>query len=182
MGETGESASSSAEPAPFKGFDRTHFGAAASKLVAASVGGHHGRLVLPPAHKHYSLADIEWMIPPPVLNGQFAVASWAFVSDEVDRRLSADSTPRVRRRPDEWKSGDTTWIVDLVGERRGGCVQWLKSRLFKHNDAKNVERDAKGRARAATLEHVKAKVPIVGDRMTAKRFRSVAPLIMRDGA
>ena len=69
-----------------------------------------------------SLADIEWMILPPVTNGQFyvaeamdaetgfqapiAVATWAFVSEEIDRRLSAEfdaSRPLATRRMDEWR-------------------------------------------------------------------------------
>jgi cytolysin-activating lysine-acyltransferase len=170
MRETGESAGSGTEPAPFKGFDRTHFGAAASKLVAASIGDIAVVLSRSPAHKHYSLADIEWMILPPVFNGQFyvaeaanaetgfrapiAVATWAFVSDEVDRRLSAEATPRVHLRPDEWRCGEIAWIIDLAGSRHGvaGTLQWLKSTLFKDKDAKVLARDAKGMAHPATLD------------------------------
>ena len=169
MGETGESAGSRSEPAPFKGFDRTHFGAAASKLIAASVGDIAVVLSRSPAHKHYSLADIEWMILPPVLNGQYyvaeaanaetgfrapiAVATWAFVSHEVDHRLSAGSAPRGRLRPDEWKSGEIAWIVDLAGNPRGvmGALQWLKSGPFKDKDAKLSAPGGDGRTGVAML-------------------------------
>jgi hemolysin-activating ACP:hemolysin acyltransferase len=39
-------------------------GAAASKLFAASVGDMVVVLSRSPSHKHYSLADIEWMVLP----------------------------------------------------------------------------------------------------------------------
>jgi hemolysin-activating ACP:hemolysin acyltransferase len=169
MGQTGENGGSPAEPAPFKGFDRTHLGAAVSKLVAASVGDIAVVFSRSPAHKHYSLADIEWMILPPVFNGQFyvaeaasaesgfrapiAIATWAFVSEEVDHRLCADSAPRVRLRPDEWKGGEIAWIVDLAGNPRGvaGALQWLKSGPFKDKDAKVSAPRGDGRIQVETL-------------------------------
>ncbi len=170
MGQTGERGGSGAGPAPFKGFDRTHLGAAASKLVAASVGDIAVVFARSAAHKHHSLADIEWMILPPVTTGQFyvaeamdadtgfrapvAVATWAFVSEEIDRRLSAKSTPHVRLRPDEWKSGEIAWIIDLAGNPRGitGALQWLKSGPLKDKDAKLLAPGEAGRMRVDTLD------------------------------
>ena len=51
--------------------DRTQVGAAISKLISASIGDLVVVMSKSPAHKHYSLADIEWMVLPPVLAGQF---------------------------------------------------------------------------------------------------------------
>jgi hypothetical protein len=78
--------------------DETHRNAAASKFFAASPIFSRS-----PAHKHYSLADIEWTVVPPVAAGQFyvveitdkergfrapvAAVTWALVSQEVDARL-----------------------------------------------------------------------------------------------
>jgi cytolysin-activating lysine-acyltransferase len=144
-------------------------GAAASKLVVASVGDIAVVFSRSPAHKHYALADIEWMILPPVLLGQshvveamnkatgarapIAVVTWAFVSGETDQRLSADLTHRIRLRPDEWKSGNIAWIVDLVGAPAGmrHALQWLKAGPFKDKNLKLVVRDAMGVVRVETL-------------------------------
>jgi hypothetical protein len=43
------------------------------------------------------------------------VALWASVSTDVDQRLSDLSAP-WRLQPDEWCSGDTLWLVELVGD------------------------------------------------------------------
>jgi cytolysin-activating lysine-acyltransferase len=74
-----------------------------------------------PLHKHFALADLEWMVMPPILLQQFrvfhdkgrpvGVALWAFLSEEAEAKLSL--TP-VRLRPDDWKSGDRCWLVDLI--------------------------------------------------------------------
>jgi hemolysin-activating ACP:hemolysin acyltransferase len=48
--------------------------AAASKLVAASIGDIVVVLSRSPVHKLYSIAGIEWMAPPTVMAGQFTVA------------------------------------------------------------------------------------------------------------
>ncbi|MGO8739986.1 toxin-activating lysine-acyltransferase [Rhodoblastus sp.] len=156
--------------APPPKFDQRHIGAAASKLVAASIGDIVTVFSRSPAHRHFSLADVEWMILPAVLNGQFyvaefenrqtgfrapiAVATWAFVSEEVDRRICANPSQRIRLRPDEWKSGDIAWIVDLVGDPRGvaGAVEWLNAEPFKERGAKIAVGDRSGAIRIDTLD------------------------------
>ncbi|WP_158816036.1 toxin-activating lysine-acyltransferase [Methylocapsa sp. S129] len=60
-----------------KSLDPALVGAAASKLFAASIGDIVVVLSRSPAHKHYSLAHIEWMALPPVAAGQFYVAAGA---------------------------------------------------------------------------------------------------------
>jgi cytolysin-activating lysine-acyltransferase len=74
-----------------------------------------------PTHKHFALADLEWMVMPPLLLNQYRLfhndgqpigaALWAFLSEEAEAKLSL-SPPRLR--PDEWKSGDRCWLVDLI--------------------------------------------------------------------
>jgi cytolysin-activating lysine-acyltransferase len=78
-------------------------------------------------HKHFSLTDLEWMIMPALLANQFRVfhspkspvgfALWASLSPEVEAKLCAqvDSGAGARLRPDEWRSGDRLWLIDLVG-------------------------------------------------------------------
>src|ERR1700676_2460132 len=106
-----------------KSRDPAQIGAAFSKLFAASIGDMVVVLSRSPAHKHYSLADIEWMVMPPVFARQFyiveaaaekhgfrapvAAVTWAFVSDEVDKLLQTQSGTLRRLRPDQWQSGTT---------------------------------------------------------------------------
>jgi cytolysin-activating lysine-acyltransferase len=73
------------------------------------------------AHKHFAIADLEWMVMPALLLNQYRLfhhqgrpigaALWAFLSEEVEAKLSLNP---VRLRPDEWKSGDRCWLVDLI--------------------------------------------------------------------
>jgi hemolysin-activating ACP:hemolysin acyltransferase len=134
--------------------DKTQIGAAASKLFHASVGEIVTVFSRSPSHKHYSLADIEWMVAPAVLSGQFyvveaahrdngfrspiAAVTWAFVSAEVDRRLAEQATRLVRLRPDEWTCGEIGWLIDAVGGAAGidAALQWLKAGPFKERALK----------------------------------------------
>ena len=92
-------------------------------------------------YKHYSLRDLEWLVVPAIATGQcavmqtkvkgrqvpVAVALWASVSAEVDKRLSENITTPIRLRPDEWTSGDILWLIDGVGDPQG--VQLLLKQL-----------------------------------------------------
>ena len=89
-------------------------------------------LMRSPQHKHLALTDLEWLVFPPLTTGQVAVANvqakesgtsmpaavalWASVSPEVDKKLSENLTAPMRLRPDEWKSGDILWLIEAVGE------------------------------------------------------------------
>ena len=123
-------------------FSQQQLGSAASKLVSASIGDMAVVFSRSKSHQHYALADIQWMIVPPVVLGQFYVAelahkehgvrapvavlpeaskknvTWAHVSGEIDERLRASGGERIRLAPAEWKSGDITWLIDMAGEPR----------------------------------------------------------------
>lgn len=72
-------------------------------------------------HRHLFLADLEWALMPPLALQQFrlfhkdsvpiAQVTWAFVSAEVEERLTQG---RMRLKPEEWKSGDICWLIDVV--------------------------------------------------------------------
>lgn len=115
---------------------KKRIGAAVSKMISAAVGEIAIVMSRAPSHKHYALADIEWMVLPAVLSGQFYVAeatrredgarlpvaaiTWAKVSADVDKRLAAQSgSLPARIRPAEWASGETLWIIDMIGDPRG---------------------------------------------------------------
>jgi cytolysin-activating lysine-acyltransferase len=73
-----------------------------------------------PAYRHVFLADLEWMVMPPVLLNQFrlfrvenrivAFAAWAYLSEAVEKRLQE---PNPRLAPVDWKSGDRLWLIHL---------------------------------------------------------------------
>ena len=91
------------------------------------------------------LADLEWLVLPPVMAGQYrlaqapspvgrvkgkdgseqggvlvpvAVALWARVSDGIDKALSESLDKPVRLRPNEWASGDNIWLMAVAGDQR----------------------------------------------------------------
>ena len=111
-------------------------------------------LMRSPRYRHYTLGDLEWLVVPALTTGQWrvvgaqskqngvsipvAVALWAMVSAEVDKKLSENLHVPIRLRPDEWKSGDILWLVDAVGDPQV-VPQLLKQLLetsFKGREAK----------------------------------------------
>jgi cytolysin-activating lysine-acyltransferase len=111
-------------------------------------------LMRSPRYRHYTLGDLEWLVVPALTTGQWrvvgaqskqngvsfpvAVALWAKVSAEVDKKLSENLHLPIKLRPDEWQSGDILWLVDAVGEPRV-VPQLLKQLLetsFKGREAK----------------------------------------------
>lgn len=117
-------------------FNDLVFGASFARIVSV--------LMQSPHYKHYALSDLEWLVAPPLLSSQFAVldavvegialpvpvavALWAFVSIDVDRRLSEKPALPVRLRPDEWQSGDIAWLIDVIGDDRATPI--LKAQLL----------------------------------------------------
>lgn len=110
-------------------------------------------------YREVPLAHIEQFILPPLLTGQFAVmdaqikarrvpvavAFWAYVSPEVDRRLSITSEMAVLQ-PADWRSGDILWLIDIVGQTQasGQLMQELKKRIVAGREVKMRRRDANG--------------------------------------
>jgi hemolysin-activating ACP:hemolysin acyltransferase len=84
--------------------------------------------------RQYTLGDLEWLVIPPVMAGQYrigevktknegatlpvAVLLWAKVSAEVDERLAQSDSPTLRLRPEDWTSGDILWLTHAAGEPR----------------------------------------------------------------
>ncbi|MGO9544655.1 MAG: toxin-activating lysine-acyltransferase [Rhodomicrobium sp.] len=101
------------------------------KLATASFGGAISLFMRSPAHRHYTLSDLEWSLIPPLALNQFMMAEaklpngqavpvalvlWARVSAEIDARLSAAPRYPIRLHPNEWQSGDVIWIIDAIGD------------------------------------------------------------------
>jgi cytolysin-activating lysine-acyltransferase len=98
-------------------------------------------LMRDPNFRKMRLADLEWLVLPPIMAGQFrlaqmpsplghvkgkeggvmvpvAVALWARVSADIDKRLSENLDKAVRLGPGEWASGDNIWLMAAAGEQR----------------------------------------------------------------
>ena len=93
-----------------------------------------------PLHKHFAIADLEWMIMPALMLEQYRVfrgnpqppkegeeakpgntpmglALWAMLSEDAEKKLNdmvMGGQGPVKLRPDEWRSGDRLWLIDLV--------------------------------------------------------------------
>jgi len=123
-----------------------------------------------PRYRHYTLGDLEWLVLPPLLTGQcsvaeakskengtsipVAVALWASVSAEVDRRLAENLNTPIRLRPDEWRSGDILWLIDAVGDRRvvPGLLKQLADNTLKGREIKVRGRGEDGKVEVKNLQ------------------------------
>lgn len=116
-----------------------------SKTGATVLGEMVWLLTMSAEHKHFTLGDLEWLIMPPLMLGQYriyydgqspmALALWAYLSEEAERKLEKGGTSL---RPDEWRTdslevmdiltarnreGDGSPIADALGEPKGSL--WL---------------------------------------------------------
>ncbi len=92
-----------------------------------------------PLHKQFFISDLEWFVMTPVLLQQFrtyyasdkpiGVVLWASVSDQVAERFAQGTT---KLRPQDWKSGDNLWVVEVIAPFGGAeeMVKDLKDKVF----------------------------------------------------
>ena len=110
-------------------------------------------------YKEYKIGDLEWLLLPAITNRQFRIGEvkldeahggatvpaslvlWAFVSPEVDKRLTETTEPKLA--PAEWTSGDIPWLVHAAGETRfvRPVVDQLMATTFKGRTLKILGRD-----------------------------------------
>jgi cytolysin-activating lysine-acyltransferase len=107
-----------------------------------------------PLHKQFFISDLEWLVMTPVLLQQFrlfyddtkpiGVAFWGTVNGEVEDRLKAGTT---RLRPQDWKSGDRLWVVEVIAPFGGGeeMAKDLKAKVFPQRELKFLAVGAQGR-------------------------------------
>ena len=95
--------------------------------------------------RNMRLSDLEWLVLPPVMAGQFslaqapsphgrakgkaggqpeggvlvpvAVALWARVSDAIDKGLSENLDKPVRLKAGDWACGDNVWLMAVAGDK-----------------------------------------------------------------
>lgn len=85
-----------------------------------------------PEHKHYSLADLEWLIMPPVMLEQFriyyhnnmpvACALWAYVTPETEEKLKSGVK---RLRPEEWCGGAANFSNKPLDQKEAATARIL---------------------------------------------------------
>lgn len=140
-----------------------------SRHISATFGEIVSLLMRQPATKHHALADLEWLVLPPLIANQFSVAEaqsksqgfmtpiavvlWARVSAEVDQRLAESLDKPVRLTPAEWTSGDILWLIEASGEPRAlqALLQRLGKGRWQGNNVKFRGRDKEGRVTVHTL-------------------------------
>ena len=106
-----------------------------------------------PTHRHLFLADLEWLLMPPLLMRQFRIfrqnqipvgfVSWARMSEDAEKRFMENGH---RLRPGDWNSGDHPWIVDVVTPF-GGAPRMLRSireTVFPDEEVKLLARTGNG--------------------------------------
>lgn len=108
--------------------------------IASILGTVAALMIDSPMHQHFFLADMKWLVIPPIHlrqfrifrrdNHPFAYVSWAMLSEEAGERLKQGNH---RLRPDEWNSGDQAWIIDLIAPFGGHdeVLKDLKRNVFK---------------------------------------------------
>ena len=129
-----------------------------------------GVLMRSPHYRQYKLGDLEWLVIPPLMTGQFrigeakpetqgpslpvAVVFWASVSEEVDKRLMEAKSASPQLTPEEWKSGDILWLVHAAGETRfvRSVIDQLMKTTFKGREIKVLASDRDGNAKVHVLD------------------------------
>ncbi|MFK0209525.1 toxin-activating lysine-acyltransferase [Agrobacterium sp. NPDC090283] len=108
-----------------------------------------------PLHKHLMITDIEWLVTPPIMLGQFHLweragnpygfASWAFLGDEAEERIVTNGIRRLM--PTDWKSGDQLWLIDFICPFGGqeGLIEELKTRVLSAQRFKMLQAASGGR-------------------------------------
>jgi hemolysin-activating ACP:hemolysin acyltransferase len=87
------------------------------------------------AHAKTAESDIEAVVAPA------AVAFWASVSDETEAKIREQIKAGVfpiRLKPDEWNSGNTVWLLDVIAPSRELATRVLSnfSQVAKQNTIK----------------------------------------------
>ncbi|MBY3255810.1 toxin-activating lysine-acyltransferase [Rhizobium laguerreae] len=88
-----------------------------------------------PRYRSQMLSDLHHLVVDPLINDRIAIATpkavtgieppaiaiWATVSSEVDARIAEQAKAGVfpiRLKPEDWKSGDIVWLLDVIAPTR----------------------------------------------------------------
>jgi cytolysin-activating lysine-acyltransferase len=128
--------------------ERENRSTAAAGVERASLLGEIAWLMMrSPVHRHLFLADLEWLVAPPLMLRQFrlyrrdkvpvAFVSWALLTEEAEQRVVNGAW---RLQPGDWKAGDRLWVVDVVAPHGGldAIIKDLRERVFPDRTFKLV--------------------------------------------
>lgn len=125
--------------------------------------------------RNLKIGDLEWLVLPPIMAGQFrlghaakpadervreagisipvAVVLWARVSAQIDKAFSEELDKPMQLRPNQWASGDNIWIMATAGDRRAlpHFLKELSQSVFKGQTVKMRARGAEGKVLVKTL-------------------------------
>lgn len=115
-----------------------------------------------PSHRHFFMADAEWLIFAPVARSRFRIyrdekgapagcVLWASLSDEVEKRVEAGGT---RLAPGDWTSGDNLWVIDVIAPKgkAGAMVEDIRNTIFKGRRFKFHATDQQGKRTVQLVE------------------------------
>ena len=137
-------------------------------------------LMRDPNFRKLPLGDLEWLVLPPLLAGQFqlahlqkqqqqagnnkqpgmlvpvAVALWARVSPAIDKSLTEKLDEPARLPPDKWASGSNIWLMAVAGDPRAipAFLQQLQDTEFKDQEVKLRRRGADGKIAVTKLDQI----------------------------
>lgn len=139
-------------------------------------------LMRDPNFRNLRLADLQWLVLPPVMAGQFrlaqvpmqqgnvkvqdggtlvpvAVALWARVSANIDKGLRENLDKQVRLHPGDWASGDNIWLMAVAGDPRAvpKFLEQLAEKEFKGKPVQMRMRGTDGKVAVKTLGQTAAK-------------------------
>lgn len=127
-----------------------------------------------PRYRSQMLSDLHHLVVDPLINDRIAIAMpkavtgieppaiaiWASVSAEVDSRISEQTKAGVfpvRLKPEDWKSGEVVWLLDVIAPTRELATMVLANfhQVAKRGDIKIhpmvahlVDRDVLGKLTA----------------------------------
>ena len=133
-------------------------------------------LMRDPKLKKIKLEDLEWLVIPAVLSGQFrlgyaarstgelakgpgglahpvAVALWASVSDELDKKMADNPDKQLRLGPVDWTSGKNLWLIATAGEPRA-IMAFMKQLHENDFKGKTVKMRVKEKSGQAVIKHL----------------------------
>jgi hemolysin-activating ACP:hemolysin acyltransferase len=135
-------------------------------------------------YRNMTLANLQALAAPAISTGQFmvltahqksrgaaapvALALWANVSAEVDRKLSQADGQNVALTPADWSSGDIAWLIVVAGDQRTlpALIAQLQKTKLKDKVIKLRTKDESGAMSVRTLP--------VGGAVTASAAKGAA--------
>ncbi len=140
-----------------------------SRRTLVALGEVVSVLMKAPEHRNMTLATLQAMVAPPIASGQFmvltahqkergaavpiAVAMWANVSEEIDRRLSQAGDQPQSLAPADWTSGKIAWLTVIAGDQRAipALLGRLKESTLKDCVVKYRVKGEDGKMQVKTL-------------------------------